>query len=200
MESIGQRFKAAREKKRISLSQAALKIHTKVQILEALERDDYTRMPAPTYAKGFIRLYASYLGLEAAPLVQEYMERHGGGAKRPPLPADVALAKPAPGDIPADIPSEPAAIPASSAPSSSKGPSVTFTPQALAIALAIVAVLLIIVGAVKFLPASNSATPAENTSTKVVEVQRPVQRSPLAVMREPADPYLPVAAGTGRAP
>ena len=29
-----------------------------------MERDDFSRMAAPIYAKGFIRLYAEYLGLD----------------------------------------------------------------------------------------------------------------------------------------
>lgn len=201
MESIGQRLKAARERKRISLSQAALKTHTKVQILEALERDDFGKIAAPTYTKGFIKLYASFLGLEAAPLVQEYIEYHGGGAKRPPLPADVALAKPAPGDVPVPIPAErSSAEDATGNGSPAAGfrwPAVN--PQALAAALAIIAVLLVIIGAIKFWPTSSSDAPPAS-GARIVEVQRPVQRSPLAVMHEPPEPYIEIQPQNPRAP
>ena len=73
MESLGQTLKAARERKRITLSYAAAQTRIKMQFLELMERDDFSRMPAPAYAKGFLRMYAEYLGLEAQPLVQQYL-------------------------------------------------------------------------------------------------------------------------------
>ena len=87
METLGQQFKTARERKKVSTSQAAAALRMKVQQLEALERDDFTKMPAPVYARGFIRLYAQYLELEAGPLLQEYMDLHGGQKKPSVLPA-----------------------------------------------------------------------------------------------------------------
>ena len=46
-----------------------------------MEADNFSVMPAPTYAKGFIRLYAEYLGLDPAPLVQEYLANHASGPR-----------------------------------------------------------------------------------------------------------------------
>jgi hypothetical protein len=82
MESIGQTLKAARERKRASLSFVASQTRIKLQFLELMERDEFARLPAPAYAKGFLRMYAEYLGLEAQPLVQQYLEVHVG--QRPP--------------------------------------------------------------------------------------------------------------------
>jgi len=76
MDAIGQQLKAARERKGVTASQAAAATHLKVQHVEALEHDDYSRMPVPTYAKGFLRIYAEYLGLDPAPLLREYTLRH----------------------------------------------------------------------------------------------------------------------------
>lgn len=76
METLGQKLRAAREKKRVTLSKAAASTRIKIQNLEMMENDDFTRMPAPTYAKGFIRIYANFLGLDPAPLVQEYVDQH----------------------------------------------------------------------------------------------------------------------------
>lgn len=78
MATIGEQFRSAREHKRVSLSKAAASTHIKIQHLEAMESDDFSRMPAPAYAKGFIKLYAEYLGLEPAPLIEEYQARHIG--------------------------------------------------------------------------------------------------------------------------
>ena len=54
------------------------------QTIEALEREDFSRIAAPMYAKGFIKLYAEYLGLDAAPLIREYTDLHAPKV-RPPL-------------------------------------------------------------------------------------------------------------------
>jgi len=76
METMGQKFKAAREKKKFTLSRAAALTHIMVQNLEKMEQDDFSKMPAPTYAKGFIRIYSGLLGLDSEPLIQEYIDRH----------------------------------------------------------------------------------------------------------------------------
>jgi hypothetical protein len=73
---MGQKFRAAREKKKMNISRAAALTRIKVQHVEMMENDDFSKMPAPTYAKGFIRIYASFLGLDPVPLVQEYLDVH----------------------------------------------------------------------------------------------------------------------------
>ena len=84
MATLGQILKEAREKKSVTASQAAAATRMKIQTIEALERDDFSRMAAPMYAKGFIKLYAEYLGLDPAPLIREYSDLHAPKA-RPPL-------------------------------------------------------------------------------------------------------------------
>ena len=56
----------------------------KVQIVEALERDDFSRMAAPIYVKGFIKIYAGHLGLDPQPLIDDYLERHPQSDKHQP--------------------------------------------------------------------------------------------------------------------
>jgi cytoskeleton protein RodZ len=91
MDSMGQQFRAAREKKKMNISKAAALTRIKIQHLEMMENDDFSKMPAPTYAKGFIRIYASFLGLDPAPLVQEYVDTHlnpsDAGSGKPSRPA-----------------------------------------------------------------------------------------------------------------
>ncbi len=84
MATLGQTLKEAREKRGVTASQAAAATRMKVQVVEALERDDFSRIAAPMYAKGFIRLYGEYLGLDPAPLVREYVDQHAP-KERPPL-------------------------------------------------------------------------------------------------------------------
>jgi transcriptional regulator with XRE-family HTH domain len=69
MKTIGQIFREAREARGITLSQAAEGIRVKPSVIEDLEADHFSRFPAPIYARGFIKLYAEYLRLDAAPLL-----------------------------------------------------------------------------------------------------------------------------------
>lgn len=86
MDTLGAKFKAARLKRKLTASQAAKGTRIKIQHIEAMERDDFSAIPAVTYAKGFIRIYADYLDLDAGPLVEEYMECHAPKDKAPLLP------------------------------------------------------------------------------------------------------------------
>ena len=81
MATLGQQLKAARLAKGISEQDAGTATKTLTKMILAMEADDFSGMAAPTYAKGFIRLYANYLGLNPDPLIAEYMSRHAPGAK-----------------------------------------------------------------------------------------------------------------------
>jgi hypothetical protein len=76
MPTIGEQFKAAREAKGISQHDAGIATNIMTKIIVAMEADDFSAMPAPTYAKGFIRLYAKYLELNPEPLIEEYSQKN----------------------------------------------------------------------------------------------------------------------------
>jgi len=76
MATPGEQFKAAREAKGVTKSEAGKATRILTKIIRAMEADDFSAMPAPTYAKGFIRLYAEYLGIDPAPLVEDYLANH----------------------------------------------------------------------------------------------------------------------------
>ncbi len=96
MASIGTTFKTAREGKDLSLSKAAALTRIKIQHLEAMEQDDFSNMPAPVYAKGFIRMYAELLEINPDPLVDEYVRVHLEGEADTPHPALKAEPPPPP--------------------------------------------------------------------------------------------------------
>jgi transcriptional regulator with XRE-family HTH domain len=83
MTTLGTMLRERRLEKGISLSQAAAATRIKLQHIEAMERDDFSGIAAAMYAKGFIRLYAGYLGLDPGPLVAEYLELHASLARTP---------------------------------------------------------------------------------------------------------------------
>jgi transcriptional regulator with XRE-family HTH domain len=76
--TIGQRLEAARQAKGISVSQAGEATRILSKFITAMEADDFGSLSAPVYAKSFIRLYAAYLGLDAAPLLEDYRREFEG--------------------------------------------------------------------------------------------------------------------------
>jgi len=101
--SMGEILRTAREQRALSTSTAAESTHMKVQIIEDLENEDFRRIAAPIYGRGFVKLYAEFLELDAAPLIREFMDLYTG--KRAPVvgrrPVDPA---PAPAEHEAPVP------------------------------------------------------------------------------------------------
>jgi len=60
---VGQWLLRSREAKGVSLVKAAEVTRISKSYIDALEREDFARLPAPAYCKGFLRIYAVYLGL-----------------------------------------------------------------------------------------------------------------------------------------
>jgi cytoskeleton protein RodZ len=71
-DSIGARLRSARERSRLTILQAAEKLHVDPYILEALEADDFEALGAPVYVKGHLRHYADLVGEPAAALFEQY--------------------------------------------------------------------------------------------------------------------------------
>ena len=72
--SLGQELKDARTRMGLTASEVASATRMKVQIVEAIEEGDHSVFAAPIYGKGFIRLFAEYVGLDPRPLVDEFTE------------------------------------------------------------------------------------------------------------------------------
>ena len=73
METIGQQLRAARERKKITLEAAAQATKIKGEHLAALEANQFADIEAPVYVKGFIKIYARFLGIEEKPLMDAYL-------------------------------------------------------------------------------------------------------------------------------
>jgi len=78
MESIGEILREARHHKRASLEDASRATRIKMEILEQLEADEFDRLAAPAYTKGFLKLYSEYLGLDSQSMVDAYLRSQGG--------------------------------------------------------------------------------------------------------------------------
>lgn len=65
MKTVGGILKEARESKKISLQDAERATKIRARFLEAIESDDYSKLPSISYAKGFVRNYSEFLGLNS---------------------------------------------------------------------------------------------------------------------------------------
>lgn len=85
MATIGEQFRAARTARRMTVAEAAEATRIKPTHIEAMERDDFSGMASPIYARGFIKLYAEALDLDPGLLLQAYAQTH---APTPRLPME----------------------------------------------------------------------------------------------------------------
>src|SRR6476646_4550354 len=76
--SVGERLRAAREEKELSLEDIAAQTRIPRRHLEAIEAADWDRLPAPTYTIGFARNYASVVGLDRAEVADQLRSEMGG--------------------------------------------------------------------------------------------------------------------------
>jgi transcriptional regulator with XRE-family HTH domain len=74
MQSLGAILREAREAMGASTSEAAAQTKIKVQHIEALEREEFDKIAAPIYVKGFLKMYAEYLGLDPGAMIELYKQ------------------------------------------------------------------------------------------------------------------------------
>jgi cytoskeleton protein RodZ len=79
--TVGALLAAKRGERGLSIEQVAATIRIGADHLRALEADDFAHFAAPVYAKGYLRTYATYLGLDAEELVSQVPT----GSPRPSL-------------------------------------------------------------------------------------------------------------------
>jgi cytoskeletal protein RodZ len=67
--TFGEVLAAKRGERGLTIEQAAAATRIRAHYLNALESGELERLAAPVYAKGHLRTYARYLGLDPEPLV-----------------------------------------------------------------------------------------------------------------------------------
>lgn len=87
-QTIGEQLKQAREARGLSLEQAAQITRVRLHYLKALESDQHDQLPSAVQGRGFLRLYADYLGLPVQPLLDQWEGR------APSEPIQVAVPQP----------------------------------------------------------------------------------------------------------
>ena len=74
MISIGDTLRRERQRRNLELAKIAGELKISARFLEAMERDDFGKLPGGVFTRSFVRQYAAYLGLDADELAAE-MER-----------------------------------------------------------------------------------------------------------------------------
>ena len=72
MNGIGAALRAERERRHISLDAVARGTLVRLDFLQLIDEDRIEDLPAGAYAKGFIRAYATHLGLDWRPFAKAY--------------------------------------------------------------------------------------------------------------------------------
>ena len=80
--TLGGMLAEARHARGLSLEQAAAATRIRLHNLSSLEGDRLAELPAPVYVRGYLRTYATYLQVEADPLLEAYdaVIGHRGGS------------------------------------------------------------------------------------------------------------------------
>jgi cytoskeletal protein RodZ len=84
----GERVKAARLKAGKDIEWAAGQLRLRKSVIEALEANDYERLPPPVFVQGYLRSYADMLGLPVAEIAQEYRDATAPQVGRPESPGN----------------------------------------------------------------------------------------------------------------
>src|SRR5262245_5459495 len=83
MPAVGAYLRALRERQGVSIDEIARSTRVLHHYLEALESDDLASLPAPVFAKGFIRAYCQALGVPADEAITLYEQRAVHSERRP---------------------------------------------------------------------------------------------------------------------
>lgn len=105
MIEFGKTLRQAREAKGLTPEDIAEKTHMMIQQVVDLENDNFNRIAAPIYGRGFVRLYCEQVGLDPKPMIEEFMDIMNGNRQaviRPRTPTAQTTPPPPPPPPPPD--------------------------------------------------------------------------------------------------
>lgn len=121
MIEFGETLRKAREARGLSAKDIADRTHMMIQMVEELENENFSRIAAPIYGRGFVKLYCETVGIDPKPLVAEFMDIFNGN--RPPT----IRVREQPSTPPAHVTA--AQLPAADRPTAAEPPAVTEQPR-----------------------------------------------------------------------
>jgi cytoskeleton protein RodZ len=92
MMSVGETLRRERLRRKVELASIAAELKISSRMLEAIETDDYDKLPGGVFAKSFVRQYANLLGLDADEVATQFEQ----AARLPELTNLAELRRPRP--------------------------------------------------------------------------------------------------------
>src|ERR1700722_4707051 len=74
LKNIGNTLKQKRKEKNLSLKEVENATSIRMGYLQAIEEGELNKLISPVYAQGFVRQYASFLGVDGEAMVREHPE------------------------------------------------------------------------------------------------------------------------------
>ena len=90
MKTVGSILKEERIKKGLTFEQAEQATKIRLNFLQAIEADDYSGLPSLSYAKGFVKNYSEYLGLDSGMVLAFFRRQTAEVTRSSLLPKSVS--------------------------------------------------------------------------------------------------------------
>ncbi len=82
-ETLGNLFQRTRRSQHKTVQEAVEDTRINPGAIEALEADDFASLPAEVFTRGFIKLYAKYLGLDPEETLKHYISQENADPEKP---------------------------------------------------------------------------------------------------------------------
>ncbi len=79
----GSQLRKARERKGLEQSKVAAQLHLSQEMIQALEWDDYEKLPAAVFVQGYLKNYARLLGVDEAVVIRAYQDLQPDSDQQP---------------------------------------------------------------------------------------------------------------------
>ncbi len=179
MTSVGDTLRREREKRKLHLEDVSRELKISHRMLEAIEADQYERLPGTIFAKAFVRQYANLLSLDG----EELAGQVGRAMEPPELETGGQAAHRRPAVSPVDVPR----VEEWSSVADRK-----FRPSGSLSAAAVMVMVMLICSAVYAWMQRPRGTPARNSAAVTARSepapQTPVQQAPPTSAQQPPTP------------
>ncbi|HLY27608.1 MAG TPA: RodZ domain-containing protein [Aggregatilineales bacterium] len=108
---LGHELREAREARELTLEQAEEQTRIRIKFLDALEQGNYAALPTEVQARGFLRNYARFLGLDPDIILDKYEAARTGRRRRRRRANPSAALPPSALPVEPPVPSSPSATP-----------------------------------------------------------------------------------------
>jgi cytoskeleton protein RodZ len=92
--NFGERLKRERELREVTPNEIVVATRISLRFLDALENEDWEKLPGGVFNRGFVRAIARYLGLDEENLLAEYDLAYGDESANGPVSAEQRIPSP----------------------------------------------------------------------------------------------------------